>query len=115
MHQDIERAIEKIDDKIIELQRAKRTLIEAFGKETGQQPSLIGTTKKQVVIKLVQEQGALRRSEILTKTGFAQGTVSNVLNDKKTFKHKNGKWYLIRRREEEQSKEKSTDANPTAG
>lgn len=107
MLQDIERAIDRIDHKIMELQKAKRTLIEAFGEETGQQPSLVGTTKKQAVIKLLQEEGSLTRSEIVKKTGFAQGTISNVLNNKNTFKNKKGKWHLIERKEEAEQKEKA--------
>jgi hypothetical protein len=109
MHQDIERAIELIDHKIIELQRAKRTLIEAFGEKSTQIAPSSGTTKitrKQTIIKLLQEEGPFTRSEILQKTNIPRGTVATVLNDKNVFRSKKGKWYLVESKEQEGQKEK---------
>jgi hypothetical protein len=113
MHPDIEKTINLIDHKIIELQKAKRTLLEAFG-EGG-----IGTdriqppiprllkrrplTRKEVVINLLGSEGPLSRSEILEKTHIPLGTVATILNDKTIFENKEGKWHLV---EKEDQKEK---------
>jgi len=122
MHPDIEKAINLIDHQITELQRAKRTLIEAFGERTVQVDSklplsslLLQRTKKtkrtrrQAVVKLLQEEGPFTRSEILQKTGIPLGTVSFILNDKTTFRNKDGKWHLA----ETIKEEKETQQNQT--
>jgi len=104
MHQDIEKAIDLIDHKIVELQRAKRTLIEAFGEKTLQVAPSSGTakiTRKEAIIRLLQEEGPLLRSEILKKSGIPKGTVASVLNDKTIFKNKKNKWHFIEQKEGE--------------
>jgi hypothetical protein len=114
MHQDIGKAIDLIDYKIAELQRAKRTLIEAFGQKIPSTMSLPGMSKggrKETVIKLLQDEGPLTRAEIIEKAGIPKGTVATVLNDKKTFKSKKGKWHLIEKKEEREQEQK--DLNPT--
>lgn len=102
MHQDIEGTIELIDHRIDELQRSKRTLLETFGGKTIPILSPSETSKtgrKGAVIKLIQEEGPLTRSEILQKGNIPRGTVATILNDKATFRSKKGKWYLIESKE----------------
>jgi len=108
MHQDIERAIDLIDHKIVELQRAKRTLIEAFGEKTTPipPPGISKMTRKQTITKLLQEEGPLTRSEILQKSNIPRGTVATILNDKAAFRSKKGKWHLIEQKDQEEQKEK---------
>lgn len=121
MHPDIEKTIDLIDHKIIELQRAKRTLVEAFGEKNIQvdnkssfpSGSLRKTkrkkrTRKHAVMKLLRQEGPLARSEILEKTGIPLGTVSFILNDKITFRHKEGKWNLVKESQNEQKEKDLT-------
>ena len=114
MHQDIERAIDLIDRRIVELQRAKRTLIEAFGEKNASvampSPGASKGTRKETIIKLLQEEGPFTRSEIIEKTRIPKGTVATVLNDKSRFKSKKGKWHLVERKEETGQQEKSLES-----
>lgn len=115
MQPEIEKAIDLIDRKIAELQRAKRTLFEAFGERSGQAEMELLTssrskkkkdTRKKAIVKMLQEEGPLSRSEIIQKTGFPLGTISTTLNDKDTFNSKDGKWYLIEGKQPKEQKEK---------
>lgn len=104
MHQDIEGTIELIDHRIEELQRSKRTLLETFGGKTIpilSPPEMSKTGRREAVIKLIQEEGPLTRSEILQKGNIPRGTVATILNDKATFRSKKGKWYLIESKDQE--------------
>ena len=106
MYPDIEKAIQLIDAKIAELQNAKRTLLEAFGrtvnlgagtatvqaKAINANLTVIGTTRKAELVKLLQEQGPLRRSEIIKRSDIPKGTIAYLLNDKDTFVSQDGKW-----------------------
>lgn len=123
MQPEIEKAIELIDQKIIGLQKAKETLIEAFGEmvvDSRIQPSLFqrqkrpvptpikaGPTRKETIMKLLQEEGPLSRSEIMKRSGIPQGTVANVLTDKDTFGSEEGKWFVVKK--EEMQSESSLD------
>jgi len=109
MHPEIEKTIELIDLKIMGLQKAKLTLLEAFGEKTEDikhQPSLFPIAKKNPVkkstpirknelIKFLRMEGPLARSEILKRSGIPQGTVAGLLLDRDTFKSKDKKWYVI--------------------
>ncbi len=53
------------------------------------------TKRKDVAVQLLKEHGPLTRREIIQKTGFPEGTISFVLNDKKRFYSKDDKWYLV--------------------
>jgi len=105
MYPDIERAIQLIDAKIAELQKAKQTLIEAFGKtvnlnanisaksQTSQaQLTITKATRKSALIKLLKEQGPLSRAEIIKTSDIPRGTIAYLLNDKDSFFSKDGKW-----------------------
>jgi hypothetical protein len=113
---EILKAIELIDSKIAGLQRAKQTLLEEFGEKQVQaddhlQSSLFPTPKftrqlrpvplrrRDVIMQLLREQGPLSRSEILEKSGIPQGTVATILNDKRRFVSKGGKWHYIEEKE----------------
>jgi len=111
MHPDIKKAIELIDHKIVELQKAKRTLFDLFGEGNTSldeiQPSIPklikrkSLTRKEVIINLFKNEGPQGRSQILEKTHIPLGTVANILNDKTTFINKDGKWHLIGEEEKE--------------
>jgi hypothetical protein len=57
------------------------------------------TKRKDAVVQLLKEHGPLTRREIIQKTGFPEGTLSFVLNDKKKFYSKDDKWHLVEKRE----------------
>ena len=119
MHPDMQKAIDLIDHQIAELQRAKRILIEAFGEKTTQKdsgisPSLLfphGTkgTRRQAILKLFQEEAPLSRAEVVKKSGIPLGTVSTILNDKTTFRNKDGKWYLVETIKEEKETQENQE------
>ncbi len=95
MNQVIKSALDEIDLKIKELEKAKRVLMSAFGIEPeNKQPMLIVTrmgtervdkTRKDAVESLLRGQPGLSRGEIHEKTSIPVGTISFVLNDKDTF------------------------------
>lgn len=99
MDQDISKIIELIEKKIKALTVTRQTLIDEFGNgRTELIPSLSGKkelTRKDAIEKLVREQGPMSRKEIVHKTGFPDGTVAFVLNDKKRFVSKDGKWHIV--------------------
>lgn len=110
MDQDISKIIELIEKKIKALTVTRQTLIDEFGNgRTEPMPSLSGKvsmanlaqvkelTRKDAVEKLILEQGPMSRKDIVHKTGFPDGTVAFVLNDKKRFISKDGKWHIIGR------------------
>ena len=108
MYPDIEKAIQLIDAKILELQKAKQTLIEAFGGNVNLipnikvKPQIIRRrkhTRKDAVIKLLKNEGPLSRGEILNKSGIPKGTIASILNEKGTFISKDGKWNLINKKD----------------
>ena len=106
MYPDIEKAIQLIDTKIAELQNAKRTLLEAFGRNINLGPTttsvqtrtmdanltVLRSPRKATLIKLLKEQGPLSRSEIIKKSDIPKGTIAYLLNDKETFVSQDGKW-----------------------
>jgi hypothetical protein len=110
MHPDIARAISVIDSQIRELEKAKRILIDTFGESNSgvstihaPQHLLRKKTRKDEVVKLIREAGALSRGEIVHKTGIPVGTVSFILNNKSLFINRNGKWDLVGKEEEAQA------------
>lgn len=109
MHPDIQKAIELIDRKIAGLQTVRDALISEFGdvhsssseKKTSSIPDSPRSsdgpkppTRKEQIIKLLEVEGPLSRSEIVKKSGIPEGTVANTLNDKVTFESLLGKWRL---------------------
>lgn len=121
MQPEIEKAIELIDQKIIGLQKAKLTLLEAFGEkieDLKRQPSLFPIvkhklikkstpTRKEELKKFLMVEGPLARSEIIKKSGIPQGTIATLLLDRDTFKSKNKKWHVIEK--EQMQSESSPD------
>jgi hypothetical protein len=121
MNPEIEKAIELIDQKIMGLQKAKLTLLEAFGEKSEDikhQASLFPVIKRNTVKKstptrreelaeFLKLEGPLTRTEIFKRSGIPQGTVSTLLLDKATFKSKDGKWYAIQK--EQMHSESSPD------
>jgi len=103
MDDDIQRAIERIDEKIRELQEAKQTLVQTFGATRRrvsllpppQMPDSIRATRKEAIKKALLMAGPQSKAEIIKATGFPEGTVSYVLNDKDVFKNLDGKWHLV--------------------
>jgi hypothetical protein len=107
MNQEISRIIEMIDRKIRALTQARQTLIDEFGDgKTELLPPLRRTTpsladvrqqmtRKDAVIKLLRDEGPLSRKEIIDKTGFPEGTIAYVLNDKDVFISMEDKWHLV--------------------
>ena len=107
MDADILKVIELIDKKIKVLTVTKQTLINEFGNGKAEVVPFVKVdidtlrdavrvTRKDAVKKLIQEQGPQSRREIIEKTGFPDGTVAYVLNDKKRFfSTTNDKWDLV--------------------
>ena len=108
MHPDIIKAVDLIDSKISELQRAKQTLLDAFGEQSINhlQPSLfrlkksvvMGSsrlTRKDEIKQFLKAEGPLSRSEIIKKSKIPPGTVAMVLKDKNVFISRDGKWSLV--------------------
>jgi hypothetical protein len=110
---EILKAIELIDSKIAGLQRVRQTLLEEFGEKSIQANSQLrpplfpetrftrlapipaAPTRRDAVIKLLENEGPLSRSEIIDKSGIPKGTVATILNDKKRFISKDHKWRYI--------------------
>ena len=114
LYPDIQKALELIDAKILELQNARQTLIEAFGGMEANsissrkiKPQIIRRkkfTRKDALIKLLKDEGPLSHAEILEKSGIPRGTVSTLLNEKTMFFNKNRKWYLVKKEENQEDK-----------
>jgi len=117
---EIEKAIQVIEAKIEELQKARKVLIDLFGSTVNlaatisaqnqtSRPKLTLSkpSRRDALIRLFEEQGPLSRSEIFKQSGFPKGTVAYLLNDKDTFVSKNGRWHLVKNGgSEESQKEK---------
>lgn len=107
MDSDISKIIELIDKKIKALSITKQTLIDEFGngKPEVSRPFPRATladidvhqlSRKDAVAKLIREQGPQSRREIIEKTGFPEGTVAYVLNDKNRFvSTQDDKWDIV--------------------
>lgn len=92
---EIKKIIVRIDQKIKSLENAKEVLIKEFGLEEEKQTILLppkSDTRKDTIEKLLREHGPLPRKQILEMTGIPIGTLAYVLNDKKSFYNKDGKW-----------------------
>lgn len=110
MPPEIEKAVELIDAKILELRQAKATLLELFGEKLtykDSSPLLFsgknvvgkkGPNRRDALIKFLLEEGPLSRSEIYARSGIPKGTVAGLLTDKNTFYGKEGKWYPVQQR-----------------
>lgn len=110
---EILKAIELIDSKIAGLNRVRQTLLEEFGEKSVQVDNQLQSplfperkftrlapipahpTRRDAVIKLLQNEGSLSRSEIIDKSGIPKGTVATILNDKERFISKDHKWRYI--------------------
>lgn len=95
MNLDIDRLIKLVDKEIEELSSTKRALIEMFNVPVLEKTRKRKGRRKPAIIKLLKERGPLTRGEIIKYTGFPEGTVAYILNDKSVFVSKNGKWYLV--------------------
>jgi hypothetical protein len=121
MNPEIEKAIELIDQKIMGLQKAKLTLLEAFGEKSEDMkhqaslfpaikrntPKRSSPTRRDELANFLKAEGPLTRTEIFKRSGIPQGTVSTLLLDKASFKSRDGKWYAIQK---EQTQSESSPA-----
>lgn len=123
MEDDVQRTIEKIDERIRELEATKKVLMQTFGVKSagvirrrlvcpGPPPlsPLSSPTRKKAIEELLRQRGPMRKVDILEQTGFPEGTVSYVLNDAE-FQNIEGKWSLVEGelKEEPLLKRKSQD------
>jgi hypothetical protein len=109
MNPDIRSAVSLIDHQIVELQKARKILLEIFGEKNTEDTGITKTTlpfpkqhvgtRRDAIIKVLEENGPLKRAEILQKTNFPLGTIATTLNDKTSFKNKNGRWHYIENKE----------------
>lgn len=115
MHPDIRKALSVIDKQIADLAKAKESLIAIFGsmgnstlqeiesdKPLSRAAEVIqrveaakGESRKESIIKLLDKEGPLTRTEMAQKSGIPLGTLSFVLRDKNVFHNQEGKWSLI--------------------
>jgi hypothetical protein len=126
---DIDKAIQVIDSKIEELQKAKKILMDLFGSNINNfkasissqsqisRPNLVvrraSPTRKEALIKLLQDEGPLSRSEIFKRSGMPKGTVAYLLNNRDIFFAKNGRWHLVEKgTDETEEKEKGLTPEP---
>lgn len=114
-NQELDKMLKRIDQKIKALETAKRVLIEEFGdkSQTSLPLELVAgpatvkeETAKERIVKLLIEEGPLRRKEIRRKTGMPVGTIAFNLNDKNVFYNLDGKWHLRKGNESEAQEEK---------
>jgi hypothetical protein len=104
---DIQKAIEIIDKKIQSLQAARNQLAQAFGitETVPPQPSQLQIKlmpanaassqlpRKEALAAFLIQNGAMSRSEIVSRSGIPEGTVSYCLNDKRFFEQsEDGLW-----------------------
>ena len=112
IHPDVKKTIELIENKILELQRAKETLLEAFREKSVNaaiSPLCLptqkiisrksGPTRRDAVLQLLKQSGPLTRSDILKKIGIPRGTLATILNDKNVFTSRNHKWSILEQKE----------------
>ena len=99
----IDKVIKVIERKIRSLENIKKVLIDEFvGVGESEKLSLFpmeksvqSETRKQRIIRLLQEEGSLSSKAILEKTGIPRGTINFVLNDKDIFYSNGGVWNLV--------------------
>jgi hypothetical protein len=108
MEEDVERTIERINERIKELEDTKRVLMQTFGIKTSgvvrrrfamthpiiPSPPSPPSGRKGAIQELLRQRGPMSKTDILEQTGFPEGTVSYVLNDKEIFQNIDGKWSL---------------------
>ena len=102
MDSDIKRTIERIDERIAKLCRIKEMLLDEFASvENNANPVKRGrskevsvkATRKQQVVKFILSNGPTARKELISGSRLPLGTVSYLLNDKKTFRRlDDGRW-----------------------
>lgn len=111
MDRDIQRAIEKLDSRIRELQAARKMLIDQFGDQPlrleDSQPTYVTNpsstprksgpigTRRLSVIEYLKTNGPAHRRTMIEKIGMPEGTMGFVLKDKSTFYQiGDGLWWL---------------------
>lgn len=103
MEEDVERTIERINERIKELEDTKRVLMQTFGikrratvaSSIPSMPTTPKTTRKEEVKELLRAKGPMSKADILKeRPDIPEGTVSYVLNDGETFQNVDGKWSL---------------------
>jgi hypothetical protein len=107
MIDDIAKAVEIIDQRILKLQRIKADLLSEFGGELargnpaqmrliGEGPRkapMTGPTRKDELVHFLREHGPSKRHVINTTSGIPRGTVANLLNQGDTFvRRSDGTW-----------------------
>lgn len=113
----IRKAISVIDKQLAQmadLAKARETLVRMVGslesstsKEDDEKPisraavliqraeAAKGESRKETIIKLLDKEGPLTRTEMAHKSGIPLGTLSFVLKDRNIFNNQDGKWSLI--------------------
>lgn len=98
--------IATIEQELTRLKAFRKTFVREFG--ASEEPYLFSETpaisdlsdikplsRRDAVVKLLQERGPMVRREIKKMTGFTHGTLSYVLNHKNIFINRDGKWDLV--------------------
>ena len=105
MNSDIEKALEVIDRQILNLQQAKRILLDTFGVEGSPiKSAAIAPTarsgngngnqnRKDQLITFLTQHGPSSRGKINHESGIPRGTIANLLN-KSGFVRRDRKWYV---------------------
>lgn len=103
MEEDVQRTIERIDERIKELEDTKRVLMQTFGprrratvaSDIPTPPTLPKTRRKEEIKELLRLKGPMAKADILKeRPDIPEGTVSYVLNDDTMFQIVDGKWSL---------------------
>jgi len=105
MDTDIRKTIQRLDQRIKELQVTRQLLVDQFGEPNERSApsgsaSVIGQpsngTRKSEVIQYLKQHGPASRKELLDATHMPDGTIGFVLKDKSTFQRlADGTWWLV--------------------
>jgi len=105
----IQATVDLLDERISNLQKIKQMLLSEYGiaengaklstavraprKPPRKAPNAGRSPRRRQLIDFLCTDGPTRRGEIVQKTGMPMGSVSYLLNDKKTFRRlDSGKW-----------------------
>ena len=98
---DIQVAIEKIDHKISKLKHIRDSLEQEYS-VSDSPPASKGrpkkeNTRKQEIVNFLLHNGPMKSIDIQMQLSIPRGTVSNALNDKKTFRSlkKTKRWDVV--------------------
>jgi hypothetical protein len=127
MEEDVERTIERINERIKELEDTKKVLMQTFGIKPPSAlkrrerffsdiptPPARRINRRDEIKELLIARGPMAKADILKeRPDIPEGTVSYVLNDSETFRNVDGKWNLIEGEiKDEVSKESKSQEAP---